>query len=357
MGGSARDHTLRKLAGQRVFHALCDVGRSGHAHRLVNVAAAAQRVADGSAETGGRSAERLDLRGVVVGLVLELQQPFLGLAVHVHIHVDGAGIVFLALLQVVEFAVGTEPARSDGGEVHQAEGLLFTSKLAAHLFPHRQSLLQLVADKRVLHGDVGKQRGKGGVTAVVAPVCVEDTEFRFVGVAAFGLEIGHHLHEVVAVHGQTHGAAVFRCRRGSDFPQPFKHLHRVGMRAFRKMQDLEVLASRLDGVDAIFRHTLDVGRGDGGVESHQPCRRYLHLGIRLQKPHAFARRSRTLVELSRKGLVGKVRCPRKIHRIADLVGGYLPEHAPACLFEKFRREAEQVIDGKQSQFLYVKAEI
>ena len=66
---------------------------AGHTHGLIDVAAAGQRVADGAADAGGRAAEGLDLGGVVVGLVLEQEQPVLVLAVHVALDLDGAGVI------------------------------------------------------------------------------------------------------------------------------------------------------------------------------------------------------------------------------------------------------------------------
>ena len=71
------------LPGMRLGHGRQRVGRAGHAHGLVDVAAAGQGVADGAADAGGRAAEGLDLGGVVVGLVLEQEQPVLLLAVDV----------------------------------------------------------------------------------------------------------------------------------------------------------------------------------------------------------------------------------------------------------------------------------
>ena len=49
---------------------------------LIDIGPAGKRVADAAADAGGRAAEGLDLGGVVVGLVLEHEQPVLLLAVH-----------------------------------------------------------------------------------------------------------------------------------------------------------------------------------------------------------------------------------------------------------------------------------
>ena len=46
-------------------------------------------------DRGSRAAERLNLGGVVVGLVLEEEQPILQFAVHIALDFDGAGICLL----------------------------------------------------------------------------------------------------------------------------------------------------------------------------------------------------------------------------------------------------------------------
>ena len=101
-GGSGRHQfALGQLAGQRLADGLERVARTGHAHGLINVAAAGQRVADGTADAGGCAAERLDLGGVVVGFVLKEEQPVLILAVDVALDLDGAGVDLLGLVEVL----------------------------------------------------------------------------------------------------------------------------------------------------------------------------------------------------------------------------------------------------------------
>ncbi len=55
---------------------------------------------------------------MVVRLVFELQQPSLGFAVYVYIHIYAAGIVLFALFEVVEHSGFAEIAGADSGEVH-----------------------------------------------------------------------------------------------------------------------------------------------------------------------------------------------------------------------------------------------
>ncbi len=114
----ARDDALGQFAFQRLADGSGYVARTGDAHRLIDVCPTRQRVAYGTAKTGARASERLNLRGMVVRLVLELQQPTVRLAVLVHIHIDRAGVVLVAHLQVVQFALLAQIARADGGYVH-----------------------------------------------------------------------------------------------------------------------------------------------------------------------------------------------------------------------------------------------
>ena len=111
----AADDTLRQLAGHRLRHRLADVASTSHAHGLIDVRPAGERVADGTAQAGGRTTERLDLCGMVVGLVLELEQPFLHTPVHIHIHEDAASVVLLAALHIIQKPLRAQETRANSG--------------------------------------------------------------------------------------------------------------------------------------------------------------------------------------------------------------------------------------------------
>ena len=99
-GGSLAQLALRQLAGQRLVERDSRVARAGHAHGLMHIGAAGERVTDAAADAGGCAAEGLDLGRVVVGLVFEHQQPVLRLAVDRGGDVDGAGVDLLALVEL-----------------------------------------------------------------------------------------------------------------------------------------------------------------------------------------------------------------------------------------------------------------
>ena len=82
---------LGQLAGNGFAHGHGRIRRAGHPHRAVDICPAAQRIADRAADTGGRAAEGFNLCGMVVGLVLEQQQPGLFLSVGFHFDLHSFG--------------------------------------------------------------------------------------------------------------------------------------------------------------------------------------------------------------------------------------------------------------------------
>ena len=190
---------LGQLAGDGLVHGCERVGCAGDAHCLVYVAAAGKRVTDGAAHAGGRTAEGLDFRGMVVGLVLEQVEPFLGLAVHVAGHADGAGVDFLGLVQVGQDAAGLEGACSDGADVHQADGLMG----AAQFLAQGQVTVECLGDHGIVDLHVGQLGAEGSMAAMVRPVGVDHLDFRDGGVASLFGEVGAAELDVAQVHGEA----------------------------------------------------------------------------------------------------------------------------------------------------------
>ena len=113
---------LGQLAGHGIGHRHQRISRAGYAHCLVDVCAAGQGVADRAADTGGRAAEGLDLGGMVVRFIFKHQEPWLGAPVHIHVDFDGAGVDFLALVQVAKLPGLFERLCADGGDIHKVHG-------------------------------------------------------------------------------------------------------------------------------------------------------------------------------------------------------------------------------------------
>ena len=162
---------------------------------------------------------------MVMGLVLELQQPFLHCPVNIHIHINAACIVLLAHLHIVQKPFALEITGTYRRDIHQAERLVLPSELLADLQIEVICPLNLILDERVLDSDIIQYGGESGVAAMVAPVCIQYPELCLIRVAAFVAEIFHDLAEIVRIHCKP----VFFAIRGKfifpELPQSFKHRH------------------------------------------------------------------------------------------------------------------------------------
>ena len=204
-GSGLAQLALRQLVLERFGEGSGRVARAGHAHRLIDVGAAGQRIADRAAEAGGCAAERLDLGRVVVGLVLEHEQPVLVVAVHERLDLDGAGVDLLGLIDILQIAALFEHLGGDGTHVHQRDRALCGLLLAVDLDARGHVAVEGVLNHLVLELYVVDLGEEGGVAAVVGPVGVDHADLGDGRVALFGVaEVGLEELEVVEIHRQTH---------------------------------------------------------------------------------------------------------------------------------------------------------
>ena len=88
----ANDGALRKLSRKCLRNRNGWVCSASDAHRLVDVAAARKRVADSTADTGSCATKRLNFSWVVVGFVLEEEEPVFVFTINVYLDLYGTGI-------------------------------------------------------------------------------------------------------------------------------------------------------------------------------------------------------------------------------------------------------------------------
>ena len=121
--GSGNDLALRELTLDGFGYGNGRISRAGHTHRTVDIGTSRERIADRAADTGRRAAEGLDLGGMVMSLVLEQQEPRLGFAVDLDLHLHGTGVDLLTLVELLELTVLLKLTDGDGREIHQADRL------------------------------------------------------------------------------------------------------------------------------------------------------------------------------------------------------------------------------------------
>ena len=286
---------------------------------------------------------------MVVGLVLEHEKPFLKTAVHIHVHIDAAGIVLLADFHVVQQAGLAQIASADSRHIHEVQAFMLTTEFLSHLEIKVQCPVNVLLHEGFLDAYFLQLRGEGRVAAMVAPICVQYAEFRLVRIAAFFREVFYHLAKVVRIHGKSHLAAerLQVCVR--HFREAIQHRHRfhgsrLGIRKLGK-----VLLAGLHGIDIIM---LDLG--DGRVvgiagKDDQLGALDSHIRLRVNEMHAVHSRSRPLVELPWKVLHGNISGSCQVAFVGNLVRHDLAEDAVTALFEKFRGKTEQIIDIEKSK--------
>ena len=213
---------------------------------------------------GGRAAEGLDLGGVVVGLVLEEEQPVLEGAVDVNLDLDGAGVDLLGLVEVLELAGVLEPLGADGAHVHEAHGLGVAPELVAHL----HVAVEGGANDLVVKLDVAERRAEGGVAAVVRPVGVDHLDLGDRGDAALAGEVALAEGDVREVHGKAALVDEGLELRLVERQEVLEHLdvRRLGIALGERLARLETRLARLHGVDDVVLDGGDVILGERALE-------------------------------------------------------------------------------------------
>ena len=142
---------------------------------------------------------------MVVGLVLEHEQPVLVVTVHERLHFNGAGVDLLGLVDVLQVAALLEHLSRDRTHVHQRNRALGSLFLAVDLHTGSHVAVKCVLHHLVLELYVVDLGEEGGVAAVVGPVGIDHANLGDGRVALFGVaEVGLQELEVVKVHRKTH---------------------------------------------------------------------------------------------------------------------------------------------------------
>ena len=235
----------------------------------MDIGPAGEGVPDAAADAGSRPAEGLDLRGVVVGLVLEHQEPIPLLPIHLGRNMDGAGVDLLALVQLRELAPLFEDLGAQGCDIHQSLGTLGGFFLPIDLPPEGEVAAIGRLNCGVLRRHLVQMSGKGGVAAVIGPVGIHHTELRDSGVPAFRVpEVDLQESEIVAVHGEAHplpqGGETGGIQGGEA--RKDRHIRRDGGLLPQSLGKFQGSLPALHGVDDVALHGGHVLRRQGTVE-------------------------------------------------------------------------------------------
>ena len=170
----------------------------------MHVRSAGEGISDTSTDTGCRAAEGLDLCGVVVSFVLEHKEEVAVLTVDVCGNVNGAGVDLLALVKLGELASLFEHLYCDGCDIHQSLGALCRLFLSVNLDSGCE--VSVISGRYcfIVYFYVIDMSREGGVTAMVRPVCIDNSDFCDSGISFFFIsEVALEELEVVYIHSKT----------------------------------------------------------------------------------------------------------------------------------------------------------
>ena len=348
-GGSGRHQfALGQLAGQGLADGLEGVACAGDAHGLIDVAAAGQGITDGTADAGGRTAERLDLGGMVVGLILEEEEPVLVLAVDIALDLDGAGVDLLRLIEVLQDTLLFQLLGTDGGKIHNAAGLVLAAKVGTH--GH-------VAVKCFLHHgivdlDVVQNGAEGGMAAVIGPVGVDHLDLSNGRVALLRAEILLTKLDVTEVHRKALLIDELLQALLVQLVEAVQNGHLGGDGILHLQGSLGVQRSLagLHGVDDVF---LDLGQllvGQGALQQVDAGRAHQRALTLTDELDALGGRVGALVELAGQVLHGKRHAAVRSGQLRiGIVHRRLAEHSGHALLEQCLVDALHVVAVEQPQ--------
>ncbi len=305
---------LGKLAPDGLGNGNSGIRRTGHAHGLIDIAASRQRIADGTAQAGCRAAERLDLCGMVVGLIFKEDKPLLGLGpvavIDLDRNHDGAGVVFIGLFHIGELAVRLELLHAHDGQVHQTDRLVGAAciELAPGIGIALPGGLDGGAVETVLELDIFEFCGESGVSAVVRPVGIQHADLGDGGIAVLGIaEIGLNELEIRPGHGKTQGGIQFFQRAVIHGGKSVEDLHIIRFGIFG-LQGGGLFHSRfagIHGVDAVGLDAVKVLSGQVTLKQIGDRRAHHRFLLFIEKLQALLSAVCALVKLTGKGLYGK----------------------------------------------------
>ena len=192
------NRSLGKLSFQRIFDRCRWISRTCYSHSLIYIASSGKRIPDGAAYTGGRAAERFDLRRMIVRFILKQKQPILLSAVHVRFDFHRAGVDFLGTIQTIQLSPCTQSAGTDSCNIHQSDRFV-----SSGLPPKLQIRLVSLFHIFILNIRLVNLRRKCGMAAVIRPVSIQNPQFRHRGASSFTAEIIPAADQIVPIHSQS----------------------------------------------------------------------------------------------------------------------------------------------------------
>ena len=284
---------------------------------------------------------------MVVGLVLEQEQPVLILTVHIALDLDGAGVDLVGLVQIFQDALLLQLLGTDGGKVHHAAGLVLAAQIGAHGHVAVKGLLHHgIVDLHIVQNGA-----EGGVAAVIGPVGVDHLDLGDGGVAVLRAEILLAELDIAKIHGK----AVVRNELFQllfvQLVEALQHLDRGGhgVLHFQGLLGVQRSLAGLHRVDDVF---LDLGHllvGQGAFQQIDAGRAHQRALALTDELDALSSGVGALVELAGQILHCKGHAVAGGQLGIGVIHRRLTEHGVCTLVEQFFVDAFHIVAVQQTQ--------
>ena len=145
---------------------------------------------------------------MVVGLVLEADEPVLGLSVDLHRNHDGAGVDLIGNIQILQLTLCAKALHAHQCDIHEAGKLVAPAciDLRSVSLVHIEGCLDGCGICALIEGNIRKLRCKCGMTAVIGPVGIQHADLRHGRITVlFSSEIVLDMLEILEGHGKAEG--------------------------------------------------------------------------------------------------------------------------------------------------------
>ena len=278
---------------------------------------------------------------MIVGLILEIDEPLLFFPIDIDRNNDGACVDLIRFFLIVKFSLRLQLLGSEECKIHQADELVASSGIES--IAVSQILFESIL-KRLLHValaelNIFKFCLERRVAAVIGPVCVEYTDLCDRGIALFLiLKIFADELEVRKCHRKIQRLIEFLEIREVHGAEICKNLNIVRLRVDSRecLRHGLIRLAGVDRIDSVLHELLKILIGDLTDEHIGRCGMDAGILLLIQESDALLCGVRSLVELTRQVLNGKdaVRSLllRKLSFIY-IIYGRLREHSARSLLK------------------------
>ena len=134
-----------------------------------------------------------------MGFVLEHVNPWFFHAIDVYFGLDGASVDFFTFIKVANEVMLLEVFGRNGTEVHQGHRLHLAIRI--DIFTQFEVFVIHLLYEWIFDGYISDFGIKGGVTAVVRPIGINNLKFGFGWVTTFFYEVCLQVRKVIHIHG------------------------------------------------------------------------------------------------------------------------------------------------------------